>query len=337
MPNGMPFWATPDASRVQKGDGKVLKGKYLKYILHAAVLIGLIIAALKYINGEEVLQALRSYNYAFAPVLLALSAVYLAMKAWRFIRLMRPVSDVAGNVLFRGYVAGTAATLVPGGVAARAGLMNQAGVSVARSGVPVALSSILDQVAFIGSALIAAIWFENIRVPVLVVLGILVLLGVIFAFPAPRRWLDSVALGLAKRFNYADQWRNFLKSGREVINARTILVALAITILGVLVQVIMLDFSLRGFGFDVPYATLFFAYIVPTMLGRLSALPAGVGVTEASMVGFLSSSAGVDPDTGLAATAIFRIGTVFFQALLGALVYFFAWRGEHEKTGPVRS
>lgn len=314
-----------------------MKNKYLKYILHAAVLIGLIIAAVKYINGEEVLQALRSYNYAFAPALLALSVLYLAMKAWRFVHLMRPVSDVSGNVMFRGYVAGTAATLMPGGVAARAGLMNQAGISVAKSGMPVALSSILDQVAFIGSALFAAIWFESVRLPVLILLGVLVVLGVIFLFPAPRRWLGNVAKAIAKRFNVADQWKNFLQHGRDVINTRTILVALAITIAGLLVQVIMLDFSLRGFGFDVPYATLFFAYIVPTMLGRISALPAGVGVTEASMVGFLSSSAGVDPDTGLAATAIFRIGTVFFQALLGALVYFFAWRGEKEKTKPAKS
>jgi uncharacterized protein (TIRG00374 family) len=332
-----PFWATPDASRVQKGEGKVLKGKYLKYILHAAVLIGLVLAAVKYINGAEVLQALRSYNYAFAPVLLALSTLYLAMKAWRFIRLMRPVSDVSGNVLFRGYVAGTAATLVPGGVAARAGLMDQAGVSVAKSGMPVALSSILDQVAFLGSALFAAFWFENLRVPMLIVLAVLISLGVIFLFPAPRRWLSSAAGTIARRFHFEKQWKNFLQHGREVINARTILVALAITVAGLLVQVIILDFSLRGFGFNVPYATLFFAYIVPTMLGRLSALPAGVGVTEASMVGFLSSSTGVDPDTGLAATAIFRIATVFFQALLGALVYFFAWRGEKEKSRPAQS
>ena len=309
-----------------------MKSKYLKYVLHVVILVGLIIAGVKYINGEEVLQALRSYNYAFAPALLGLSALYLALKAWRFIQLMRPVSDVSGNVMFRGYVAGTAATLVPGGVAARAGLMNQAGISVAKSGMPVALSSILDQVAFVGSALLAAIWFENIRVPVLILLGIFIVLGVIFAFPAPRRWLGSVAAAIAKRFNFADQWKNFLQHGREVINTRTILVALAITILGLVLQVIILDFSLRGFGFDVSYATLFFAYIIPTMLGRLSALPAGVGVTEASMVGFLSSSAGVDPDTGLAATAIFRIATVFFQALLGALVYFFAWRGEKEKS-----
>lgn len=309
-----------------------MKGKYLKYILHVAVLIGLIVAGVKYINGEEVLQALKSYNYAFAPVLLGLSALYLALKAWRFVQLMRPVSDVNGNVMFRGYVAGTAATLVPGGVAARAGLMKQAGISVAESGMPVALSSILDQVAFVGSALIAAFWFESIRVPMLIVLGVLIGLTVIFLFPAPRRWLGNIAAAIAKRFNVADQWKNFLQSGREVINTRTILVTLAITLVGLLVQVIILDFSLRGFGFNVSYATLFFAYIVPTMLGRISALPAGVGVTEASMVGFLSSSAGVDADTGLAATAIFRIATVFFQALLGALVYFFAWRGEKEKS-----
>jgi uncharacterized protein (TIRG00374 family) len=171
----------------------------------------------------------------------------------------------------------------------------------------------------------------------LIVLAVLVSLGVIFLFPAPRRWLGSAAEAIARRFNFEKQWKNFLRHGREVINARTILVALAITVAGLFVQVIILDFSLRGFGFNVPYATLFFAYIVPTMLGRLSALPAGVGVTEASMVGFLSSSTGVDPDTGLAATAIFRIATVFFQALLGALVYFFAWRGEKEKSQPAQS
>jgi uncharacterized protein (TIRG00374 family) len=215
--------------------------------------------------------------------------------------------------------------------------MNQAGISVAKSGMPVALSSILDQVGFVGSALLAAIWFENIRVPVMIVLGVLIILGVIFAFPGPRRWLGNVAAAIARRFHFADQWKNFLQHGREVINTRTILVAFALTVVGLLVQVIILDFSLRGFGFNVSYATLFFAYIVPTMLGRLSALPAGVGVTEASMVGFLSSSAGVDPDTGLAAAAIFRIATVFFQALLGALVYFFAWRGEKEKSRKKKS
>jgi uncharacterized protein (TIRG00374 family) len=305
---------------------------YLKYILHAVIIIGLIIAAAKYIHGQEVLRALSSYDYTFVPLLLALPALYLSMKAWRFVQLMRPVSDLPAGVLFRGYVAGTAATLVPGGVAARAGLMKQAGVSVARSGVPVALSSILDQAVFIGVALLAAFWIDDVRVPALILLGIVLLLGVLFLVPASRKWLNGIATAIARRFHVAEEWRKMLRNGREVLNARTVLVALAITVVALFVEVFVLDLSLRGLGFQVPYATLFFAYILPQMLGRLSALPAGVGVTEASMVGFLSSSAGIDPDSALAAAAIFRIATAFFQAFLGALVYFFAWRGEREKS-----
>ena len=59
--------------------------KWLKYVLHAAVLIGLGIAAYRYLNGGEVLEAFTNFNYIFAPFMLALSAAYLALKAWRFI------------------------------------------------------------------------------------------------------------------------------------------------------------------------------------------------------------------------------------------------------------
>jgi uncharacterized protein (TIRG00374 family) len=87
---------------------------------------------------------------------------------------------------------------------------------------------------------------------------------------------------------------------------------------------------MRGAGITIPYPSLFLAYILPTMLGRLSALPGGVGVTEAGMVGFLASSFQLDPDTTTAAVSIFRIATIVYEALLGAVVYFFAWRGEDE-------
>jgi uncharacterized protein (TIRG00374 family) len=96
---------------------------------------------------------------------------------------------------------------------------------------------------------------------------------------------------------------------------------------------LMLDLSLRGFGLTASYPTLFLAYILPAMLGRLSALPAGVGLTEAGMVGFLASTAGIDADIAAVAAAVFRVGTVFFQALLGALVYFFGLEGRGRESG----
>ena len=304
--------------------------KYLKYILHAVILIGLGVAAAKYLNGEEVLSALRTFNYGLAPLILALSAVYIFSKGWRFAVLMRPLSRLSGGIITKGYVAGTAATLLPGGVAARAGLMSQAGVPVEKSGAPVAYSSILDQAVFVFGLLGAALWFEAARVPALVIMIILTLLGLVFLVPFLRTRVAHLAEWIAEKLKVLNQWRTFLSSMGEVSTARILLVSLAITFAGVVLQVVILDLCLRGFGLSVPYPTLFLAYILPTILGRNSALPAGVGVTEAGMVGVLATAGQVDADTGAAAAAIFRAATVLFHALLGALVYFFAWKGEHE-------
>jgi uncharacterized protein (TIRG00374 family) len=311
--------------------------RYYKYILHAVILGGVVLAAAKYLNGEEVLNALRSFDYIYAPIILLISAGYIILKGVRFVVLMRPLTDLPWGTLVRGYVAGTAATLVPGGVAARAGLMRQAGVAIGEGSAPVLFSSVLDQAAFVLCSLVAALWFEAARVPVLILLGILVGSGIVFAIPAARNLLSRAAERLARRFKVLDHWRDFLDAVKEMVTWRTMLVTMVITLLGVGMQIVMLDLSLRALGLEVPYPTLFLAYILPAMLGRLSALPAGVGLTEAGMVGFLASTSGIDPDTAAAAAAIFRVGTVFFQALLGGLVYLFGWKGEAEaKPAPAR-
>ncbi|HEX7022713.1 MAG TPA: lysylphosphatidylglycerol synthase domain-containing protein, partial [Trueperaceae bacterium] len=141
---------------------------WLRYVLHAAIVVGLVIAATKYLNGGQVLAAFGRFDYLFAPFLVALAATYLALMAWRFVWLMRPVSELPWGLPFRAYLAGQPITLLPGGVAARAGLMKQAGVSVSRSAGPVALSSILDQVVFVACSLVAALFFPAARVVALV-------------------------------------------------------------------------------------------------------------------------------------------------------------------------
>ncbi|CAN5877089.1 hypothetical protein BH24DEI2_BH24DEI2_01560 [soil metagenome] len=295
------------------------------------MLIGVGLAAAKYLNGAEVLDALRSFNYLYAPFVLLLAAVYLGLKSWRFVLLMRPLSTVAAGPIFRGYAAGQAATLVPGGVAARAGLMRQLGIPVAVSSAPVLFSSLLDQVVFIGCSIIAALWFEAARTPALILVGVLAVLALVFIVPASRRGLARGAGWLAERFKVRAGWQNFLVAVNELATWRVMGSTLAVTVFAFALKVITLDLCLRGVGAALPYPTLFLAYILPTMLGRLSALPAGgIGVTEAGMVGFLASTSNLDPDTATAAVALFRIATVLFEALLGALVYSFAWRGEAE-------
>ncbi|MCA9968822.1 MAG: flippase-like domain-containing protein [Anaerolineales bacterium] len=304
---------------------------YLKYGLHLAILIGVIWAAVKYLNGQEVLSALQAFNYRLAPFILLLSTGYMLLKAWRFVLLMAPFSDgVPWLVTYKAYIAGQAATLLPGGIAARAGLMKQVNVPVAQSSVPVLFSSGLDQVVFLISSLIAALWFEDARVPVLIVLGVVTAVVIILLLPPTRRPLARAADWLAGKVGAQETWRHFLDALPDVLTWQILLPSLALTVVAYAAKLVALDLSLRGVGLELGYPTLFLGFVLPTMLGRIAPIPGGVGVTEAGMVGFLAATSQANPNQLTAAVAVFRIGTVFFEALLGAIVYFFAWNGEQE-------
>ena len=304
--------------------------KYLKYGLHAAVLIGLVIAGFKYLNGEGIWEAVKSFNYLYMPFILLISTLYLAIKAWRFHVLLQPVTDTKRSTVMRAYAAGQAATLLPGGIAARVGILKQADIDVEDATVPVAFSSLADQTVFIVGALVAAIFFEPARMPALIILGVLVGVGLLLLIPAVRGGLLSFADWVAAKFNFKDKLHEFFQNVVDMFNWTTVLWALGLTVVSLVLEIITLDLTLRGMGESIAYSTLALAYVLPTMLGRLSGLPAGLGVTEAGMVGFLTGFSPVGTGVATAATIIFRITTAFFRALLGAIVYAVAWRGDDE-------
>lgn len=306
------------------------KKDYLKYILHAAILIGLVVAGVKYLNGEEVLEAIRTFDYRYALVMGALALAYLFSKAWRFVLLTRQISDVPWGVIFKVYVAGQPAAYLPGGIAARAGLMKEVDIPVGKGSVPVIFNSLLDQVVLISGALIAALWFERARTSVLIIIGVIAALGVALYIPASRRLIMQVFERIAKKFNFLDQWEKFLEALPKAMSLRLFGITLGITILATVFQIITLDLAIRGVGATLSYSVLALAYFLPIVLGRLSGLPGGVGVTEAGMVGVLHTMSDLSTPTVFAAVAIFRLAVIVFTGLVGALVYFFMWRGEDE-------
>ena len=126
------------------------------------------------------------------------------------------------------------------------------------------------------------------------------------------------------RFKLLDHWQKFTQSLRDVTTPQILISGMVNTAFAFMFMFGALYLALRGVGAgNVPPATLVLAFALPTMLGRISALPGGVGVTEAGMVGILDQAA--------AAVTVFRLGTVLFAALVGGLVYLFGWRGAKEK------
>ena len=306
--------------------------KYLKYVLHAIVILGVGVAAVRYLDVALILQALAQFTPLLVIMILIIPAVQLAIKAWRFVVFIRPLSDVSAGVPLRAYAAGQPATLLPGGIAARIGLMLQAGVPVGTSSAAVLFSSLFDQVVFFSGLALAAFLIPAVRGTALTIFGVALALALLILLAPVRRALGRGAHWLAARFGFEEGWDDFVRAVREELGPRVILAALVLSVLAFAADVWLLDLSLRGVGHTLPLQTLFLAYLLPTMLGRMSALPAGgIGVAEAGMIGYLVAFSSIEADTAAAAAAVFRIAAVFLQAVYGALVYLLFWRGEAEE------
>jgi len=308
----------------------VKKSGAFQTVLTVVTLLGVGVGAYKYLSGEEVLEALGRFEKGYVLPILALSTLYLGLQAWRLVPLLRPLIDLPSGTVFRAYLAGTGATLLPGGVAVRLGLLKQAGAPVSVTTAPLIVVSLLDQAAFLFGGLLAAIWTPQARGPALAILGGLVVFVFLLRFGAVRAWLGRRLAALAGRFGLGEKVQTFAGAWQKLGSLPLLAQTFGITLVAFALKIVMLDLCLRGLGWTLPYPLLFAAFILPTLLGRLSPLPAGVGVTEAGMVGMLVAGSTINESVAFVGVALFRVASVLYQALLGALVFFFAWRGERE-------
>jgi uncharacterized protein (TIRG00374 family) len=298
----------------------------LKYLLHIAVLGGVIWAGMKTIDGEQFQKALHDFDWIYAPVIALLGIASMVVKSWRFATLLKEVNEIPRAVAMKAYIAGQSMTLLPGGIAARSGLLQQVGVPVEKSSPAVAMSSMTDQLGFLLCGIVAAFYFEPARKPVMILLGILAFIALILGIEASRTWLVKLVEKLLGRFKMADKWQGFVKNMGESMTWRVIGEGVLNTMVSFALLVFALYLCMKGVGHEVAPLTLLLAFAIPTMLGRISALPGGFGVTEVGMVGVLDRAPGVSLDHAAVAVLMFRLGTVLLTALAGGILYFFSWR-----------
>ncbi len=297
-----------------------------RYLFHALVLLGIGLAGLKYINGELFWDAVHRFRWTYAPLILGLTSLYVLVKGLRFVRQLRELVPARRSIIMRAYVAGQACTLLPAGATVRAGLLEQVGVPVNDSAASIAVSSLSDQAVLLFCALLSALWFEAAREPAMMILTGLAVTSVLLGLEATRTWLLSMIEAILGRIQLLDLWHRFLESMSEMSSVPLWLGSIANAAAAFALMVLALRFAVEGVGADIPFSVLILAFTLPTFLGRISAMPAGVGVTEAGMIGILDAAPHVTADQAAAATLIFRIGTVVFAAIVGGLVYLLAWR-----------
>lgn len=123
-----------------------------------------------------------------------------------------------------------------------------------------------------------------------------------------------------------------LDSSRQLLRPAPLAIGLALATAAWSCEALALRVILDALGAEVPWAGAFFAFAVASLLGVLSMLPGGLGGFEASMVVVLGAL-GVAASEAVAATLLFRLGTLWLVSLLG-LAVLGSWMAVYGRSDP---
>lgn len=306
------------------------KTSRLKLLLIIATVLGLAFAARKYLDSEALLEAWHKFSWDVWGYLLLLPALYLLFKAVRFSVLLRSASKVKKTLVMYGYASSQAASLLPGGVAMRAAMMHRLGVPVEDSSGPILANSAADQILLLSVGLGLCYYYPTFRPSAFVITAILLTLVVCLSRPTPRGYVKSLLHKLAAKFDRAERVESFFENLRSLTNLQMWLHVMFWTFLANLASVVSLCLVVGALGFEVQPWPLTAAFVIPNLLGRLSPLPAGAGVTEAGMVGFMAAQTAMSYEQAAVATIIFRVVDIMLPALYGGLCQVFFLRRDDQ-------
>jgi len=140
------------------------------------------------------------------------------------------------------------------------------------------------------------------------------------------RKLFTMIIGVAGRFGPLRKRADDLSSMYEGIyrlnGGRPLAIATALGFLAWSVEASVLWLTLRSMGADASLMGTIFIYIISSVIGIISAIPGGLGVTEGGIF-LLLQGIGISSALAGTATIITRFSTLWFAVALGAVAF---WR-----------
>jgi len=290
------------------------------------VVLGLAVAlALSiYADFGSVIVALRAFDWWLLPLVLGLT---LGNQALRFVKweyLLRKADvQLPLKTSFKIFGSGLIMIMTPGklGEVWKSWLVRDYDATPISTTMPVVFTERLtDLIGVVFISLVGVFTFN--RSPIVLVVLIFIFLGglsFILYEPAFFRVLElSEMVPILNR--HADTLRTLYQNSKALLGPKPLGVTTALSIMSWGLECIGMWVVLGGLGSDINLLAAAFVFATSSILGALSLLPGGLGVTEGSMTGMLLAF-GADAATAASATVIIRATTLWFVAGLALLVY----------------
>lgn len=173
-----------------------------------------------------------------------------------------------------------------------------------------------DFLSLVIISLIGAYIFNYGR-EIIIVIGVVILAGIIII---SNRFLANSVISIFSKNKFLTKYitviQNLYESSYKLLAVIPLLKMTLLSIVSWGFECVGYYIILQNFNIDISLMWAFFAYAFATVVGAVSMLPGGLGVTEGSLT-YLVVSKGASKDIGFASTFIIRAVTLWFAVIIG--------------------
>jgi uncharacterized protein (TIRG00374 family) len=290
----------------------------------AVLTVIVFISMLVFADADRVLRAFADFEWsAFVAILWLATVSYL----FRFLKWSLFLCELDINIPTHTslvvFFSGLMMVVTPGkaGEVWKAWFLNDLeGVPISQTTSVVGAERITDLIALGAMALVGVVVFSR-SATVLVVLGVAVVLGI-----GLLQWRSFCLRILASAESiplisaYVAQLEKFYEATYALFQFRPLVVATVLSVFAWGLEGVALWLALAGFGYDTAIFVGIFVFGFASVVGAISMLPGGLLAAEASMVGLLISF-GYSRSVAVSATVVIRVGTLWYAAILGFVIF----------------
>ena len=275
-----------------------------------------------YSDFQEFSINISQFDFSYLPIILAFVFLGIMIKSLRQQLLYKQIgvfiSFKTGILLF---ISGLSMEATPGGsgeLIKSYYLKKKFGYPLAKTFPTVIMERLLDLTGIAGILLIVGLLLDNYSI-ISLMLILLSTLSLIFASGKKKKLFNFLLSIIEKIPILKKQASSFSESYQvfgELTSGKIMTKTLGLSFFVWMTDAIMIYFIFMGFNlnFDIIFST--FSMYGSLLLGVLTMVPAGVGVTEVSFVEILRGE-GIDIATSTSLVILFRLVTIWFLTVLG--------------------
>ena len=296
--------------------------------LRKKILISLAVAGLLYLaftiyaDFDQVLKAFEKFNWLLLPLLLLLSLLNYFFRFFKWDYYLSLIKVKVGKIdSLSIFMSGLVMSVTPGkmGELLKSYLVKELNQTPVSKTLPIIFAErITDFISLLFLALIGAYVYNYGRE---IVIGVSVFFFIIVVIISNRR-IALPVLKLLERSSFLrrhlESIHNAYESSYQLLRPLPLLKMSVLSLGSWFFECLGYYIILINFGVDVSLLWATFSYGFATIIGAVTMLPAGLGITEGSLT-FLLIQKGSPKEIAVASTFIVRVVTLWFAVLVGII------------------